>query len=102
VYFAFTTLSTVGFGDFYPKSNAERVIGSIMIMFGVMIFSYCMGKFIEMVDQVQNFNSTLDDGDSLSKFFGVCEKFNYSQPFNLELKRKIEAHFNYKWKSDKN
>jgi|TARA_B110000285_G_scaffold139713_1_gene156361 hypothetical protein len=73
-----------------------------MILFGVMIFSYCMGKFIEMMTTVLEFNSTLEDGDSLSKFFGVCEKFNNNQPFNLELKRKIEAHFNYKWQNDKN
>ena len=26
VYFTFTTLSTVGFGDFSPKSNLERLI----------------------------------------------------------------------------
>ena len=102
VYFAFTSLSTVGFGDFVPWSNFERILGSQMILFGVMIFSYCMSKFIEMMTTVLEFNSTLEDGDSLSKFFGVCEKFNHNQPFNLELKRKIEAHLNYKWQNDKN
>lgn len=49
VYFAFTSLSTVGFGDFCPISNLERIFGAIMLMFGVAIFSICMGKFIEMV-----------------------------------------------------
>ena len=76
MYFAFTSFTTVGFGDFYPVSDLERVVGAIMLLFGVAIFSFIMGKFIEMVDQIKEFNRGLDDGDSLSKFFGVIEKFN--------------------------
>lgn len=50
VYFSFTSLSTVGFGDFHPKSDLERALGSIMLMLGVSIFSMAMGRFIEMVE----------------------------------------------------
>lgn len=55
-YFAFTTLSTVGFGDFHPRSNSERLIGSIVMLLGVMINSIVveslalMIKGIRMVD----------------------------------------------------
>jgi len=30
MYYALTTLSTVGYGDFYPTSIAEKVAGSII------------------------------------------------------------------------
>jgi hypothetical protein len=80
VYFAFTSLSTVGFGDFCPRSDLERCLGAIMLLFGVAIFSMCMGKFLEMVDQMREFNSTLDDGQALTRFFGVIEKFNQGKP----------------------
>ena len=30
MYYALTTLSTVGYGDFYPSSIAEKVAGSII------------------------------------------------------------------------
>jgi hypothetical protein len=50
VYFAFTSLSTVGFGDYCPRSDLERLLGSIMLLFGVSIFSMAMGRFIEMVE----------------------------------------------------
>jgi hypothetical protein len=30
MYFALTTLATVGYGDFYPKSMAEKIVGSII------------------------------------------------------------------------
>jgi hypothetical protein len=53
VYFAFTSLSTVGFGDYCPRSDLERLLGSIMLLFGVSIFSMAMGRFIEMVEQIK-------------------------------------------------
>ena len=43
-YFAFTTLSTTGFGDYYPVSNIERVVGSFVLLFGIATFSYIMGQ----------------------------------------------------------
>ena len=102
VYFAFTSLSTVGFGDYHPISNQERLLGAAMLLFGVAIFSYCMGKFVDIFNEAIAFNATLDDGDNLNKFFGVLENFNGEKPIKLELKRQIEHHFNYKWENDKN
>ena len=46
LYFSFTSLTTVGFGDFHPKSNFERIFIAFGLMFGVAIFSYIMGEFI--------------------------------------------------------
>ena len=49
VYFSFTSLSTVGFGDFNPRSDAERLICAFMLLLGVAIFSLIMGDFQDMV-----------------------------------------------------
>ena len=49
IYFFFTSLSTVGFGDFHPRSNDERILGVFVLLFGVMIFSSMMGNFIEII-----------------------------------------------------
>ena len=73
VYFAFTSLSTVGFGDFNPKSNIERFICAFILLFGVAIFSYVMGNFIEILDQFKEFHKDLEDGDNLSKFMGTLK-----------------------------
>ena len=75
-YFAFTSLSTVGFGDFAPRSDTERVIGAFILLFGVAIFSYIMGTFIDILEQFKNANDTLDDGDLLTYFFGLLKYFN--------------------------
>ena len=49
-YFAFTSLSTVGFGDYHPRGDLERLICAFILLFGVAIFSYIMGNFISILD----------------------------------------------------
>lgn len=66
VYWAFTTLSTVGFGDYNARSNFERVFCSFIFLFGVSVFSYIMGIFINILDEISKLNSDLDDGDHLT------------------------------------
>jgi hypothetical protein len=39
----------VGFGDFAPRGNEERFYGAFMLLFGVAIFSYIMGNFIDIL-----------------------------------------------------
>ena len=60
IYFAFTTLSTVGFGDYYPYSDVERLFGAFLLLFGVAIFSLFMGVFIEIIDKYKAVNADLD------------------------------------------
>ena len=102
IYYAFTSLSTVGFGDYYPKSDFERVLCAIILLFGVAIFSYIMGNFINILQQYQALNQGLDEGDELARFFGLIRKFNDNVPLKISLKEQIERHFDYKWINDKN
>tara|TARA_B110000285_G_scaffold232775_1_gene304716 strand:+ start:757 stop:1332 length:576 start_codon:yes stop_codon:yes gene_type:complete len=102
MYYAFTSLSTVGFGDFYPISNAERILCTIILLFGVAIFSYIMGIFIDMLDNFKKVNADLDEGDELSRFFGLLSKFNNGKMFNEQFKLKVEEFFDHKWNFDKN
>lgn len=52
-YYALTTLSTVGYGDFYPVSNTERIVAVIIMLLGVAFFSYIMGNFIEIISNYE-------------------------------------------------
>ena len=101
IYFAFTSLSTVGFGDYAPRGNIERLIGAFILLFGVAIFSYIMGNFISIIDEFKAFNEPLEEGDKLSKFFGTIQEFNGQKPLDLDLKKQIEEHFEYRWQQDK-
>lgn len=95
-------MSTVGFGDFHAKSDFERLLCALILLFGVSIFSYIMGIFITILDDYNKLNEDLDDGDELSKFFGLIKYLNGNLQIDLTLKENIEQHFMYKWKNDRN
>lgn len=64
-YFSFTTLATIGLGDYHPKSDYERIMCAIMMMTGVIVFSMIMNIFVQIIEQIQNLNNEIDDGDAL-------------------------------------
>ena len=82
VYFSMTSLSTVGFGDFSPRSDGERIVCAVALLFGVAIFSYIMGNLITILEHNLLCHQGLDDGDNLSKFFGCLRRFNNNKCIN--------------------
>jgi hypothetical protein len=52
MYFSFTTLSTVGFGDYYPYSDTEALISCLILLFGVAIFSYVLSELIQIIQTI--------------------------------------------------
>ena len=102
LYFSFTSLTTVGFGDYNPRSDIERGFIAFGLLFGVALFSLIMGQFIDMINDIMESNSLDGDGDHLAKFFGVLQNFNDQELFDVVIKRKIEAYFDYRWDKDKN
>jgi potassium voltage-gated channel Eag-related subfamily H protein 8 len=102
VYFAFTTLATVGYGDFKPISNSERLIGSFILLFGVAVFSFIMGNFIEMLMEFKVVTADNEDNASLTRWFGLLARFNKGRPLSKEMQFKIDDYFNYYWANDRN
>ena len=48
-YFAITTFSTVGYGDYFPITINEKIFGSIIMLTGVTIFSILMTGFLDVI-----------------------------------------------------
>ena len=101
-YFSFTSLTTIGLGDYTPRSNAERIYIAFGLLFGVSIFSYIMGELVEMINHSQNYNCFNEEEDVLARFFGVMKNFNNGQDIKIELKREIEKYFEHRWEFYKN
>lgn len=76
LYWAVTSLSTVGFGDYAPRSDLERAVGAFMLLSGVAVFSYIMGNFIDILDSYMTYNKDIEEGELLSRFFGTLHSFN--------------------------
>lgn len=100
IYFAITTLSTIGYGDFTPVSKSERIIASFILLLGVSIFSFIMGQFIEIL---MNYNSLWEVGQhkDLSKWIALLSRFNGGNPLGKELVTKIEDFFDFYWKNNR-
>ena len=101
-YFSFTTLSTVGFGDFNPRSNLERLYMAFGMLLGVAIFSSILGNFIEMLDVVKDFQKDIEYGNNLLCFFGLFKRLNKGEELPLGLRHQVEAYFAYRWEHWKN
>lgn len=43
-YFVMTTLSTVGYGDYTPLSYLEKILAILIMVMGICLFSYIMGR----------------------------------------------------------
>jgi hypothetical protein len=83
-YFAFTTLSTVGFGDYHPRNNTERVIGALLLLFGVMVNSFVMESLTKMIESLKNVSADYEDYDMLTMFISTMKKFNENIDIPLE------------------
>jgi len=96
IYYAITTLTTIGYGDFHPVSQIERSIAAFILLWGVTIFSFIMGQFIEIL---MNYKSLWKVGKhkDLSKWIALLSRFNNGNPLNKELITKIEDFFDYYW-----
>jgi hypothetical protein len=93
-YYGITTLSTIGFGDFLPKSVNEKVVAAFVMMLGVSIFSYIMGNFIDILISYKNFSSSGDQKD-LTKWVAHLTKFNRGQKLDMKLIKAVEDFFDY-------
>jgi K+-sensing histidine kinase KdpD len=46
LYYALTTLSTVGFGDIHPKTNLERLVVVVIFLVGLVTLSLITQNFM--------------------------------------------------------
>jgi hypothetical protein len=68
-YFSFTTLSTVGFGDFNPRSNLERLYMAFGMLLGVAIFSLILSNFMVILEETKKCQAEIEEGSKLLCFF---------------------------------
>jgi hypothetical protein len=97
MYFILTTITTVGYGDFYPMSAIERVYVIGVQLFGVAFYSYIMGNFIEIISNYDKKMGIVDKGSELQNWLTLLTRFTNNKPLNNEIVSEIEDHFKYFW-----
>lgn len=69
-YFTVTTLTTIGLGDFNPKSNLERLMCVIVMVAGVALFSFNFAKIQTAIDKLKEIQyPEQDKHQKLDSFF---------------------------------
>ncbi len=102
MYFAFTTLTTVGFGDYHAENDVERVAFCFILLFGTAVFSFIMGNFIEILLSFKIVTADNEESSDLTKWMNLLARFNKGRALPKDMTRQIEAYFDYYWKYDKN
>ena len=74
-YFALTTLSTVGYGDLYPISMIEMLLGIVVMLVGIVFFSKIMGNFIEIIQDYDRRMGSEDKGSELNNWMTLLTRF---------------------------
>lgn len=97
MYFAYTTLSTVGFGDKTPRSDIERLIICVILLLGVSLFGYILDILVNIIDQFKAFDVEIDEGNELRKFFSCITHYNHGIDMDIQKKREFERYFEYRW-----
>jgi hypothetical protein len=101
-YFSFTTLSTVGFGDFHPRSNIERILAAVVLLVGVAVFSFIMSNFIEILMRYKIITADNDESEALAKWMGLLARYSANHKLEKSMIEKLENYFNYYWSHDRN
>ena len=49
LYYVFTTVATVGYGDIHPQTSIERVYSIFLMIVGVVAFSFLSGSLASIL-----------------------------------------------------
>jgi hyperpolarization activated cyclic nucleotide-gated potassium channel 1 len=90
IYWAFTTVTTVGYGDISATTQIEMVIAVSWMIFGVGFYSFTIGS-------LSSFLSTIDTRESiLNEKLAATNEFAKETGISVRCKKKISAVIKYK------
>ena len=83
-FFTLTSVTTTGFGDYVSQNAPERIIAAVIMLFGVLFFSFLMSLLMEEIKIIGDENQTVE----AQKLITTLRKFNKGKS-NLLLPKNI-------------
>ena len=98
-YFIFTTLSTVGYGDFYATNKHEQWFAILLLLAGPTWFAFTMGKAIQFLNQLQDLKG--NRGNMKEVYLWMKEIESVHGSIQYQNKVRILSHFKNFFKHDR-
>jgi CRP-like cAMP-binding protein len=89
LYWAFTTMTTVGYGDITPVTTSERLLAIVIMLFGATIFGYVIGNVAATT--MSNDIAQARKEDKMKEVSSYLKEKGISR----SLKKKVENFFTY-------
>jgi CRP-like cAMP-binding protein len=90
LYWAFTTMTTVGYGDITPKNNYERLYAIMAMLLGAPIFGYIVGSIAALAGQ----NSSTFEAQG-KKRVGTVLEFCAEQQVGRKYRERVHKHYQF-------
>ena len=98
-YFIASTLSTVGYGDFFATNMYEKLMLMGILLIGIVQFSLIVANFNALLAEIDENSSEGEGMNDLTTWIGQLEITG--QKISQSLKDRIFAHFQYYWENDR-
>ena len=88
-YWAFTTLTTVGYGDISANTSLERIIAVLWMMFGVCFFSFTIGSLTSMITNIDTKETVLTNK------LAIIDEFARESKLDKKLRARLRHAIKY-------
>ncbi len=90
VYWSIVTISTVGYGDITPATDAGRLVAMFVIIAGIAVLAFTtslvVSAFTEKLDEIRETKS-VDDLKKIKEFYIICGYENIAQEVAIKLSK---------------
>ncbi|KAG9402212.1 Potassium voltage-gated channel sub H member 5 [Aphanomyces cochlioides] len=94
LYFAFTTMATVGYGDILPISHLEVAYVIFYMLVGASVFGYIIGSMSSLVDQMQT--KSMAAKEKMNRVKDYMKERRLPKPLCNRIRRYFEFYMSQK------